>query len=75
MFPSVKEQRSFENKLFEKTSKDQDSEIVLLDDLTIIYRSNVDLFFYIIGDASENELILSSLLGAFYESVNTVCLD
>jgi len=72
MFPTIKEQRSFENKLFDKTSKDQDSEIVLLDDLTIIYRSNVDLFFYIIGDASENELILSSLLGAFYDSVNTV---
>jgi len=72
MFPSIKEQKSFETKLFEKTSKDQDSEIVLLDDLTILYKSNVDLFFYIIGDHTENELILSSLLTAFYDSVNTV---
>jgi len=71
-FPTVKEQKSFETKLFEKTSKDQDSEIVLLDDLTILYKSNVDLFFYIIGDHTENELILSSLLTAFYDSVNTV---
>jgi len=72
MFPSLNEQRSFEAKLFKKTSKDQDSEIVLLDDLTIIYKSNVDLFFYIIGDASENELILSNLLVTFYEAVSAV---
>lgn len=59
-FSSLKEQRAFEKKLFEKTSKERerDSEIVLLDGMTIIYRSNVDLYFYIIGDASENELIL-----------------
>jgi hypothetical protein len=72
LFPTAKEQRAFESKLFDKTSKDQDSEIVLLDDLTIIYRSNVDLFFYIVGDASENELILSNLLAAFYDSVSNV---
>jgi len=69
---TVKEQKAFEKKLFEKTSKDQDSEIALLDDLTIIYKSNVDLYFYIVGSASENELILSNLLVTFYDSVNTV---
>merc|ERR1711994_287119 len=72
IFLSVKEQRTFENKLFKKTSKDQDSEIVLLEDFTIIYKSNVDLFFYVIGDSSENELVLSNMLTTFYETVSTV---
>lgn len=71
-FPTVKEQRSFESKLFKKTSKEQDSEIVLLEDYTVIYKSNVDLLFYIIGDSSENELVLSNMLTTFYETVSTV---
>merc|ERR1711937_224598 len=72
LFSSLKEQRSFEKKLFSKTSKDQDSEIVLLEDLTIIYKANVDLFFYIIGSSNENELILSSMLTTFYDSVSQI---
>lgn len=72
LFSSLTEQKNFEAKLFKKTSKDQDSEIVLLEDLTIIYKSNVDLFFYIIGDTTENELILSNLLNTFYDSVSAV---
>jgi len=71
-FPTMKEQRAFETKLFKKTSKDQDSEIVLLDDLTIIYRANVDLYFYIIGDYRENELVLSAMLNTFYDAVSLV---
>lgn len=72
LFPTLKEQRSFEKKLFLKTSKDQDSEIVLLDEMTIIYRANVDLFFYIIGSSSENELVLSAMLTTFYDSVSAI---
>ena len=48
------------------------AEIILLDGLICVYRSNVDLFFYVIGSANENELILVSVLNCLYESVSSV---
>lgn len=32
------------------------AEIIMLDGLTCVYRSNVDLFFYVMGSAHENEV-------------------
>ena len=32
------------------------AEIVMLEGITAVYRSNVDLFFYVIGAQSENEV-------------------
>ncbi len=54
-------QGEFEKKLFQKTYK-ANSDIVMLDNNTIVYRSTVDVFFYVIGSSEENELILSSVL-------------
>uniref|UniRef100_A0A914CN26 Coatomer subunit zeta n=1 Tax=Acrobeloides nanus TaxID=290746 RepID=A0A914CN26_9BILA len=71
VFPSQKEQAAFEKNLFQKTHK-ANSEIILLDGLICVYRSNVDLFFYVIGSAQENELILVSVLNCLYDSVSTV---
>ena len=34
------------------------AEIVMLDGVTAVYRSNVDLFFYVIGAQTENEVTL-----------------
>lgn len=68
-FPTVKEQKAFEKNLFNKTHR-ANAEIIMLEGLTCIYRSNVDLFFYVIGSGQENELILASVLNAFYESIN-----
>lgn len=48
------------------------AEIILLDGLICVYRSNVDLFFYVIGSSNENELILVSVLNCLYESVSAV---
>ena len=47
-FPTVKEQKEFEKNLFQKTSK-QNAEIIMLEGLTVVYRSNIDLYFYIMG--------------------------
>lgn len=33
------------------------AEIVMLDGLTAVYRSNVDLLFYVVGSQTENEVI------------------
>ena len=76
-FPSLKEQHKFEEKLFSKTQKANGeihtppalttlshtsiAEIVMLDGVTAVYRSNVDLFFYVIGAQTENEVTLSNL--------------
>jgi len=44
----------------------------MLDGLICVYRSNVDLFFYVVGGAEENELILSNVLNCLFDSISTV---
>ena len=68
-FVSIKEQREFEKSLFIKTNK-ANAEIIMLDGLTVVYRSNIDLFFYVIGSTNENEIMLVSLLNCFYDALN-----
>lgn len=70
-FPSVKEQKEFEKSLFAKTNK-ANGEIIMLDNLTIVYRSNVDLFFYVIGSTTANEIMLNSVLTCLYDSISQI---
>lgn len=70
-FPTAKEQKQFEKNLFNKTHR-ANSEIIMFEGLTCVYKSNVDLFFYVIGSSQENELILASVLNAMYDSVNQI---
>ena len=70
-FATIKEQKAFEKSLFVKTHK-ANGEIIMLDQLTILYRSHVDLFFYVIGSVSENEIILGSVLNCFYEALTHI---
>lgn len=55
VFPTSKEQKTFEKNLFNKTHR-ANAEIIMLDGLTCVYRSNVDLFFYVMGSSHENEV-------------------
>lgn len=68
-WPSTKEQKEFEKNLFQKTQR-ANAEIVMFEGVTCVYRSNVDLFFYVIGSSFENELILVSVLNAFYDAIS-----
>lgn len=70
-FPSTKEQRTFEKNLFNKTHR-ANAEIIMLEGLTCVYRSNVDLFFYIVGSQQENELILVNVLNCLYDAVSAM---
>ncbi|XP_023018196.2 COPI coat complex subunit zeta [Leptinotarsa decemlineata] len=70
-FPTSKEQKAFEKNLFNKTHR-ANAEIIMLDGLTCLYRSNVDLFFYVMGSSHENELILMSILNCLYDSVSQI---
>ncbi|XP_075767279.1 coatomer subunit zeta-2 isoform X2 [Pelodiscus sinensis] len=68
-FPSTKEQKSFERSVFTKTHK-TDSEIAFLEGLTIVYKSSIDLFFYVVGSSQENELMLVAVLTCLFDSLN-----
>ena len=74
MLQSHKEQMKFEKSLFTKTSKTniEDVDIVLLDNLTVLYKSKVDLFFYVVGGPKENELLLMSVLNCVFESLSLI---
>ncbi|KAK6014228.1 clathrin adaptor complex small chain [Ostertagia ostertagi] len=71
-FGTTKEQKAFEKSLFQKTSRNSSSEIILLDGVTCIYRSNVDLYMYVLGSSRENELVLESLLNCLFDAISTV---
>ena len=47
------------------------AEIIMLDGLTCVYRSNVDLFFYVMGSSNENEVNVLSGFQMVY--LFTVC--
>jgi hypothetical protein len=70
-FGSMKEQKDFEKTLFQKTHK-ANGEIIMLDNLTIVYRSNIDLFFYVVGSTSQNEIMLVSVLNCLYDALNQI---
>jgi len=52
---TTKEQKAFEKNLFDKTHR-ANSEIIMLDNMICVYKSNVDLFFYVLGSCNENEV-------------------
>ncbi|KAI8978301.1 coatomer protein [Trametes punicea] len=66
---TLKEQRAFEKGLFQKTKK-AGGDIILYDSHLAVYKHSLDLIFYIIGDPSENELMLHSALIAFSDAVH-----
>merc|ERR1712142_1416613 len=71
IYPTLKEQREFEKNLFNKTHK-SNSEILMYDGLTIVYKSSVDLFFYVLGSSKENEILLTSVLNCIFDSISQV---
>ncbi|CAK7291862.1 Coatomer subunit zeta-2 [Vulpes lagopus] len=70
-FPSLKEQMAFEKNVFNKTSR-TDSEIAFFGGMTIVYKSSIDLFLYVVGSSNENELMLMSVLTCLFESLSHV---
>ncbi|XP_011884448.1 PREDICTED: coatomer subunit zeta-1 [Cercocebus atys] len=68
-YPSVKEQKAFEKNIFNKTHR-IDSGIALLEGLTVVYKSSIDLYFYVIGSSYENELMLMAVLNCLLDSLS-----
>ncbi|XP_054614829.1 coatomer subunit zeta-2 isoform X1 [Dunckerocampus dactyliophorus] len=72
-YPSMKDQRNFEKNIFNKTHKAETlDEIAFLEGMTIIYKSSIDLFIYVVGSAQENELMLMSVLNCLFDSLSHI---
>lgn len=73
VFPTVKEEKKFEKNLFQKTHR-ANAEVIMLDRLTCVYRSNVDLFFYVMGYSHENEVIYKGFSVFLYHDIFYICM-
>jgi len=69
LFSTLKDQRSFEKGLWEKTKKPV-GDIILYESHLAYYRHSLDLIFYIIGPSSENELMLQAAHTAFFDALS-----
>ena len=56
-YPTLKDQKTFEKGLFEKTKK-QTSDVILYDNKLVLYKQAVDATLYVIGGIEENEIML-----------------
>ncbi|XP_051994826.1 coatomer subunit zeta-1-like isoform X2 [Xyrauchen texanus] len=69
LYPFMKEQKNFEKNVFNKTHN-ADNEIAFIEGMTIVYKSSIDLFFYVVGSTQENELMLMTVLNCLFESLS-----
>lgn len=44
----------------------------MLEGFTIIYKSSVDLFFYVLGASNENGIMLASVMTCLYDSLSVI---
>ncbi|KAJ1762524.1 Golgi-to-ER vesicle coat component [Coemansia sp. RSA 2523] len=68
-YKTAKEQKKFESELFGKTRKST-SEIILYDGQTVLFKYVNDVYFYLVGNPEENELLLSSVLNGLVEAIS-----
>lgn len=71
--PNAADQAALEHKVYRKTraaSARSEADVAMLDNVVAIFRATSDIKFFVVGDASENELILTSVLDALYDSLS-----
>lgn len=66
---TLKDQRAFEKAIFDKTKR-ATGDIILYDSHLVLFKASLDVIFYVVGPAAENELMLSGLLSAFYDATS-----
>lgn len=70
---NVVQQAAYEKSVFAKTSRTNargEAEIIMFDDVVVVYKFIGDLMFYVSGAGGENEVILASVLSGFYDSIS-----
>lgn len=60
-YQTVKEQKSFESGLLDKTNK-QTSDVILYDNRNVVFKVESDVMLYVVGAADENEILLYNVL-------------
>ncbi|CDO96577.1 unnamed protein product [Kluyveromyces dobzhanskii CBS 2104] len=65
---NLKKQKEFESNLFSKTHG-QNSDIMILDDMLVIYREYVDASIYVLGAIDENEIVLQEAFNGLKDSL------
>jgi len=73
-YASSTEELAFEKKLFDKTVRTNaktEAEVIILDGLITVYKNSADVWLYVVGSQSENELILVNALVSFAEALQS----
>eukprot|EP00899_Mesostigma_viride_P020523 jgi/Mesvir1/28472/Mv15893-RA.1 len=71
-WPFLSAQQTFEKSLFTKTQRVNargEPEIIIFDNVITVFKFVSDLHIYVTGSQDENELILVSVLQAFYDAL------
>ena len=75
-WPTPDLQRKFEDSLHKKASGQKgtawggaDDDVMLMDGHTVLFHSDPEVSFYVVGGADENELVLLNILNCLYESL------
>ena len=66
-------QMKFEKEVFSKTSRNNargEAEITLLDNHIVVYKFCADLHFFVTAKVDENEIIVATVLNAFFDAVS-----
>lgn len=67
-YGSVKEQKSFEKGLLDKTNK-QSGDVILYDGRVVVYKMEGDVMLYVVGGGDENEILLFGVVLALRDSL------
>lgn len=68
-YPTLKDQKTFEKGLLEKTSK-QTSDVILYDGRVVVFKMESDVMLYVVGSAEENEILLYNVVLALRDSLS-----
>eukprot|EP00386_Alphamonas_edax_P005273 GDKI01016787.1.p1 GENE.GDKI01016787.1~~GDKI01016787.1.p1 ORF type:complete len:204 (-),score=69.14 GDKI01016787.1:17-553(-) len=74
-FKDFNSQQKFEKNLHQKASRlagRTEVEVVMVDEYIALVRSVNDIWLYLVGDASENELLLLEAFNAVYQGLNVI---
>jgi len=70
VFANKKAQDAFESRLHAKSKSQPLSEILVLDEFTIVFKLAGDCVVFIVGAKDENELLLLTVLNAFRDALD-----
>ena len=70
---TLAQQMKFEKEVFTKTQRNNargEAEIALLDHHVVVYKFCADLHFFVTAHVDENEIIVATVLNAFFDAVS-----